>query len=122
MRHINIERKDVRRWLELLKGEGSRHKKLWKKVYSLAEKPARERAEVNIDKISKYTRKGDIVIVPGKVLGMGSINHEVTIAAISYSEKAKEALSKANCKIADIADIYKMIEEPNAKSSVKILV
>ncbi len=123
MRQVNIERKDVRRWLELLQNSSSsRHKRLWKKIYGLAGKPTRDRAEVNLDKISKCTKQGDLVIVPGKVLGIGAIGHEVTIAAIAYSEKAKEELNKANCKITDIEEVYKKIEEPNAKSSVKILV
>jgi Ribosomal protein L18E len=42
--------------------------------------------------LNKYTNDGDIVIVPGKLLGYGMVNKKITVAAWRYSLNAKEKL------------------------------
>jgi large subunit ribosomal protein L18e len=49
--------------------------KIWKRVAELISRPARKRAAVNVGKIGRYTNAGDIVVVPGKVLGSGLLPH-----------------------------------------------
>ena len=56
------------------------------------------RAEVNVGKIGKLTKKGETIAVPGKVLGTGSIGHAVTVAALSFSESAKRKIEGAGGK------------------------
>ncbi len=56
------------------------------------------RAEVNVGKISKLTKKGDSIVVPGKVLGTGSIDHAVTVAAMRFSESARRKIEAAGGK------------------------
>lgn len=60
------------------------------------------RAEVNVGKLGKLTKKGEIVVVPGKVLGTGSIDHSVTVAAMKFSATAKRKIEAAGGKIMDI--------------------
>jgi len=47
-----------------------------------------KRPSVNVGKISRLTKEGDLVLVPGKVLGGGIISHKITIGAYSFSEMA----------------------------------
>ncbi len=104
---INAERGDVKEWLDTLSkaAASTNSPKLWKRVHHLLNVPARKRASVNLYKINKYTKEGDNVVVPGKVLSVGSMDHKVNIAALEYSSKAAELLNGANCSITSIADM-----------------
>lgn len=87
---INVEKAKVKEWLDGL-STASREKyypELWKRVHRLTAVPARRRASVNLYKIDKYTKEGDLVVVPGKVLSIGEMKHKVTIAAIDFSAPA----------------------------------
>lgn len=49
---------------------------------------------VNLSRINRYTKKGETVIVPGKVLGAGNLNHKVTVAAFCFSREAKRKIKE----------------------------
>ena len=63
------------------------------------------RAEVNVGKIDKLTKKGESVVVPGKVLGTGAIGHAVTVAAMRFSATAKRKIEAAGGKTMEIATL-----------------
>jgi len=67
--------------------------------------PRRKRVTVNIEKINKETKENDIVAVPGKILGKGNMEHEITIAALSFSSEALKKLKEAKCKVEGIEGI-----------------
>ncbi len=92
--------------------------KIWKDIAKRLSKPARRRAEVNISKINRHTEDGYVVIVPGKVLGAGKLDHKVIVAAFSFSESAKKAIEEAGGKCMKIEDLVK--ENPKG-SMVKIM-
>ena len=93
--------------------------RFWKRVESLLSRPRSRLAEVNVGKIARLTQKGDRVVVPGKVLGKGEINHSVTIAALSFSSSALSKLRSAGCKVMRL-DEFTMVEQKG--SGVKIIV
>jgi large subunit ribosomal protein L18e len=104
---INVERNDVLEWLDVLSSASASTKspKLWKRVHYLLAVPTRRRISVNIYKINKYSKDGDNIVVPGKVLSLGAMDHKVNIAALEYSKKAKELLGSANCKLMGIKEM-----------------
>lgn len=71
------------------------------------EKPTRQRREVNLSKISRYAKKGELIVVPGKVLASGELNQSLTIAAWKFSQEALSKISKANAKAISINDLMK---------------
>jgi len=94
--------------IETLKIESYKNDaKIWKDIAKRLSKPARKRAEVNISKINRYTKEDDIVIVPGKVLGSGKLNHKVVVAAFSFSETAKRAIEESGGKYLTIEELLK---------------
>jgi large subunit ribosomal protein L18e len=104
----NVEKSSVKEWIAVLKEaqKNVKYAKLFKKVQRSLEIPSRERKNgVNLFKLNKYTKEGDVVIVPRKVLSTGSIDHRITIAAPEYSSRAVEALKKKGCKVIDIKDM-----------------
>ncbi len=87
--------------------------KIWAAVAKNLEKPSRIRRAVNIAKINKYSKDNDVIIVPGKVLGQGELDHKVIIAAFQFSESAKE-----KCKCISIIEL--MEKNPSGKN-IKII-
>lgn len=92
--------------------------KIWRDIAKRLERPTRRRAEVNISKIARYTKNGDYVVVPGKVLAHGKLAHGVTIAALSFSKKAIEKIIKAGGNPVKLLELAEM--KPKG-SNVKIL-
>ena len=73
---------------------------------------------MNLNEIDKEVKEGEIVVIPGKVLSQGEINKKIKIAAIGFSEKAKEKLLKSKSEVILIVDEIK--KNPKCKG-VKIL-
>jgi len=91
---------------------------IWRRVAEMLSKPKRRRIAVNISRISRYTKENDEVVVPGKVLGAGTINHPVKVAAFAFSEQARSKIIKAKGECLSIPELAEM----NPKgSNVKII-
>ena len=67
--------------------------KLWKRVAIELEKSTRQMPRVNILKLDRYVREGEIAIVPGKVLSLGQLSKKMTVAALHFSDRAKEKIN-----------------------------
>ncbi len=103
---------------ELRKASNAHSAPIWRSISKKLQKPRRQRSEVNISKINRYSEKNDLIVVPGKVLGTGELSHPVTVAAISISENAKEKINAAKGRTISIVDL---IDENPRGSRVKIL-
>ena len=73
--------------------------RFWKRIIEECEKPRRSRRAVNLYKLNRLTKPGDVVYVPGKVLGTGKIDHPITISAFGFSKAAYEKLMKSGSTI-----------------------
>ena len=100
--------------LQMLSGKS----RLWADIAERIKKPRRLLAEVNLSKLSRYTSEGDVVVVPGKVLGSGDIRHKLTVAALGFSKTAMLKLRKAGCRCLTIRELAEMSPEG---SGVKII-
>ena len=85
----------------------------WKRIAKELSNSTRRRRSVNIAKINQYTKEGEMVIVPGKVLGSGILDHKLTIYAYQFSEGAIEKINKTGAKAAFINEVIK--ESPKGK-------
>ncbi|MBW2981649.1 50S ribosomal protein L18e [Candidatus Woesearchaeota archaeon] len=85
---------------------------IWKRIANDLEKPTRKKRIVNIYKINKYTKDNETIIVPGKVLAVGDLDHPVTVAAFSFSTTAFDKINKIG-KTMSINDVIK--ESPKGK-------
>ncbi|MCD6209076.1 MAG: 50S ribosomal protein L18e [Thermoproteales archaeon] len=108
----------LRRLISYLKKKANENDApIWDAVAEHLSKPTRKRVEVNISRINRYTKDGDVVVVPGKVLGSGELTHRVTIAAWAFSATAREKISKHGRALS----IRELIEENPKGSGVKII-
>ena len=54
-----------------------------------------------------FVKDNDVIIVPGKVLGAGTLAHSLTVAAYQFSESSRKAIETAKGKCLSITDIVK---------------
>jgi large subunit ribosomal protein L18e len=80
---------------------------LWQRIAHDLEKPSRIRREVNLSRINRYSKENDVVIVPGKVLASGELDHSVTIAAWRFSRGSLEKMKRANSQALSLEDALK---------------
>ena len=92
--------------IRLLKKQNLENKApIWIDVAKYLAKSHPQRTSVNLSKINRYTQENDTIIVPGKILGTGKLDHPVTIAAFNTSEKAKEKIKAAKAKYVTIQEL-----------------
>ena len=105
--------------IRLLRKAAREHKAaIWRTVAEYLARAKRRRIAVNISRINRYTKEGDEVVVPGKVLGAGLLDHPVKVAAYEFSEKARQKIIMAKGKCLSIPELIEM----NPKgSNVKII-
>jgi len=101
---------------ELILKLKKKKEKDWLYIAYLLAKPRRKNKAVNLNKIDNFSKENEIVVVPGKVVSQGTINHKITIAALSFSKEATEKLKKAECEIKTIAALV------NKKAKFKIII
>ncbi|HNR25390.1 MAG TPA: 50S ribosomal protein L18e [Methanobacteriaceae archaeon] len=91
---------------------------LWKEVARRLEKPTRQGAEVNLSRINRHSSPDETVLVPGKVLGSGSLDHKVRVVALDFSQSAAEKIIGAG---GECLDIYQLLEENPQGSGVRMI-
>ena len=67
---------------------------LWKAVAEYLSKPARNQPQKNIVELDKQGSEDEILVVPGKVLGIGRTSKSLTVVAYKFSNSAKKHLEE----------------------------
>lgn len=91
---------------------------IWHDVAEFLSKSRRSRISVNLSNINRHTKRSDTIVVPGKVLGTGNLNHAVTVAAFSVSDSAATKLKAARAKYLSIPEL---LEKNPTGANVKII-
>ena len=75
---------------------------IWKAVAKILNSGSRRRPNINIEKINKVLKKGEIGLIPGKLLSVGEDQgHEVAVYQVS------EAAAKKVKNVRGIRDLMK---------------
>jgi len=86
----------------------------WKRVAEVISSPRKQKREKNLDEISKISKDGEGVIVPGKVLAQGELNKKLKIVALTFSRVAREKILNSKGEVITILDEIK--KNPEAKN------
>jgi large subunit ribosomal protein L18e len=92
--------------------------RIWRKMAEYLSRTRRRRIAVNLSRINRYTKGGETVAVPGKVLAAGAVDHSVTVTAFAFSEKAMAKIRNAKGKCLTFSELIK--KNPKG-SNVKII-
>jgi large subunit ribosomal protein L18e len=92
--------------------------RLWKKLAGALEAPASSYAQVNLSRLNRNTTAGDVVVVLGKVLGAGTIEHPIRIGALAFTANARLKIANAAGTMATIDEIVQALPKG---SDIKII-
>ena len=90
---------------------------VWGDVAERLEKPRRTYAEVNLGRIERYAREEETVVVPGKVLGSGVLQKEVTVAAVDFSGTAEQKIEQ----VGETMKLEQALEENPDGANVRVI-
>ena len=90
---------------ELTKKTYEEKASIWRDVASRLTRPASNRAQVNISGLSRCTKENEVVVVPGKVLGSGILDHPITVGAFDFSAQAAEKIKAAGGECMPIREL-----------------
>ena len=101
-------RESTRQLIVALEKQARKNKAaVFKDLASYLKKPRRQRVSVDLWKLNKLALKfkDKTLVVPGKVLGYGSVTETYNLAAFDYSESARAKLEKAKVKALKLNEI-----------------
>ncbi len=78
---------------------------IWLDVADYLAKTRRQRISVNLGNINRHTENADVIVVPGKILASGTLDHGLTVAAFEASNAAKVKLEAAKAKYVPIKEL-----------------
>lgn len=119
MKQIKATNPELVKLVQDLKKKSRENKtELWRSIAKRLSVSNRSRTAVNVSRLNRYTKEGETVAVPGKVLGAGNPDHAITVAAFAFSDLAKAKIVKAKGKCLSIRDL--MEKNPTGKN-VKVM-
>jgi large subunit ribosomal protein L18e len=91
---------------------------IWKALeHELSGRRSNKR-EVNVGRLSDITKDDEVVIIPGKVLGSGAIDHKLTVCTFSISQEAAKKILESGGKI---ITLDRLIEKYPDGNGVRII-
>ncbi len=119
MRETKSNNPELVKLIRFLKKQSREQKAgVWHDVAENLSKSRRSRIAVNLSNLNRNTKKKDIVVVPGKILGTGNLDHVLTIAAFGASAAAEEKLKASRSKYMSIMEL---VEKNPTGAHVKII-
>ena len=91
---------------------------LWRRVADDLEQSTRSKTEVNLSRIDRYAKDGELILIPGKVLGSGRLSRKLTIAAWRISRQALEKVHEAK---GEVLTIEELLSKNPAGKKVRII-
>ena len=65
------------------------------------------RREINLRRLAAITKAGEVVVIPGKILGTGNLDHKLTVCSFSISETAAKKVLESGSKFMTFEDLIK---------------
>jgi len=116
----NIYKRKLIRQLEKLSDKTD--KAIWEKVSEILSRPRRKRVAVNIGKINRLANDGEIIIVPGKVLGGGLLEKKLVVIAESFSKTAWQKILDNGGKPYTLYDVVSNPSLVEGKKGLKLMI
>lgn len=80
---------------------------IWKALEKEISGPKQNRREVNVGRLAQITKDGEVVVIGGKVLGTGSMDHKLTVCSFSISEVAAKKIVDAGGSVVSFDQLVK---------------
>jgi large subunit ribosomal protein L18e len=90
---------------------------VWGDIAERLEKPRRTHAEVNLGRIERYAQEDETVVVPGKVLGSGVLQKDITVAAVDFSGTAETKIEQ----VGETTTLEQAVQNNPEGSNVRVI-
>lgn len=80
---------------------------VFKRLAKELSRSARSRRQINLSRIDSNLSIGEVAVIPGKVLGTGSLSKKITIAGWKFSDEAKLKIKAAGCAAINFKELIK---------------
>jgi large subunit ribosomal protein L18e len=90
---------------------------VWGDIAERLDKPRRTHAEVNLGRIERYAQEDETVVVPGKVLGSGVLQKDVTVAAVDFSSTAETKIDQ----VGETVTLEQAVQNNPEGSNVRVI-
>src|SRR5215207_2352246 len=78
---------------------------IWRALQEELAGPRANRREINVRRLAEITKAEEVVVVPGKVLGTGSLGHKLTVCAFSISQTAARKITESGGEVVSFDDL-----------------
>lgn len=78
---------------------------IWRALQKELAGPRANRREINVRRLAQITKADEVIIVPGKILGTGSLGHKLTVCAFSISQTAARKITDSGGKVVTFDDL-----------------
>jgi len=78
---------------------------VWKAVARGLNRPRRIRFEVGLNRLQRYAKPNENIVVPGVVVGLGEISKPITVAALRFTADAKAKIESAKGRCLSIQEM-----------------
>lgn len=85
--------------------------KIWIRVAKELSKPTRNQTEVSLGKLDSMAKDGFCLVVPGKILGTGSLSKKVDVATYQISDSARAKIIAAGGKVLNLEEAAKSYKD-----------
>jgi large subunit ribosomal protein L18e len=92
---------------QLLKISRDNNSIFWRDIALRLMKPKKSYPRTNVGSIEAKASDGEVLVVPGYVLGTGYINRKVTVSALKASPKAIEKMKNGGSSFVALVDLAK---------------
>lgn len=89
-------------------------RRIWRTLSKKLMGPRRNQVEANLKRINKKTKSNDIIVIPGKVLGIGELDHKLTIACLKCSKAARQKIIDSGSTLVSIEQLLE--DHPDGKN------
>jgi large subunit ribosomal protein L18e len=103
---------------ELKQASAKNDAPIWLRLAKLALKTSVSKRVVNLTQINDVTKEGEVIVVPGKILGTGNVSHKITLSSFSISNSAAKKIIESG---GNIINFKEMIEKFPTGKGVRII-
>jgi large subunit ribosomal protein L18e len=84
---------------------------IWRALEREHAPPRPNRRDLTIGTLAEKTAAGQVIVVPGKLLGSGEIGHKLTVCAITISESASKKIIPGGGKLVSLSRLVEQFPE-----------
>jgi large subunit ribosomal protein L18e len=78
---------------------------IWRALQEELAGPRANRREINVRRLAEISKADEVVVIPGKVLGTGSLGHKLTVCAFSISQTAAKKIIQSGGTVLTFDDL-----------------